>query len=93
MHMNLLIREIDPEDKLFTTAVMRSQDVVKGLPYDMSFFIYLQERMVDELQQTYPGLKIGTYSHLSHSMHAYVRDAKVVESMIYGPMEIDHVQS
>jgi thymidylate synthase len=78
MHVNFLLRE----NRLHATAVMRSNDVVKGLAYDMPFFVYLQERMTRELYRAYPDLKIGAYRHLSHSMHVYEKDIAVVERML-----------
>lgn len=83
MHMNFLIRD----DKLHATVVMRSQDVVKGLPYDMPFFMYLQKHMRNELVGRYPDLRVGTYRHLSHSMHMYLFDTLTVQKMLGRPYE------
>lgn len=77
MHGQFVIRE----NMLFLTIVMRSNDVVKGLVYDMPFFCYLMHRMVCELQSTYHDLKVGAYTHYAHSMHLYGRDKEVAERM------------
>ena len=78
MHGNFLIRE----DKLNLTIVMRSNDVVLGLVYDLPWFCSLLDRMVDELKGLYPDLKKGTYTHIAHSMHMYSRDEEKVLKMM-----------
>ncbi len=75
---NYLIRN----DELHLSIVMRSNDLVKGLAYDLPFFVSLLEKMVEELKPTYPNLKVGTYTHMSHSMHAYEKDQHVIEMML-----------
>ena len=78
MHMNFLIRD----DRLHACVVMRSQDVVRGLVYDLPFFCLLQSMMLGELREAYPNLELGEYRHLSHSMHMYVEDTDMVKRMI-----------
>lgn len=75
---NFLIRN----DKLFLTMVMRSNDVVYGLTYDLPWFCSLMDKMLEELKPTYPNLQKGTYTHFAHSMHAYEKDAEVIQKMI-----------
>jgi thymidylate synthase len=75
MHMQFSIHE----DKLDVSVVMRSQDVVKGLAYDLPFFMYVQAFVADKLHKA-----VGTYTHLSHSMHAYDRDIDVIKAMLLG---------
>lgn len=78
MHGNFLIRN----DRLHLTIVMRSNDVVKGLVYDMPWFCSLMFRMQHELVTQYPDLKVGTYTHIAHSLHVYERDLPLVYSML-----------
>lgn len=78
MHGNWLIRN----DKLSFTVVMRSNDVVKGLTYDLPFFCGLMDKMLEELKPTYPNLQKGTYKHLVHSLHMYDRDEEIVKRML-----------
>jgi thymidylate synthase len=78
MHGNFLIRN----DKLHFTVVMRSNDLMKGLVYDLPWFVSLMDKMVEELKPTYPELEKGTYTHLSHSMHIYERDEKSILKML-----------
>lgn len=78
MHSNFLIRE----DKLHLSIVMRSNDLVLGLVYDMPWFMSLIDRMVEELKHKYPNLQKGTYTHTVHSLHIYERDEERVKRMI-----------
>lgn len=73
MHMMFMFRE----NRLHATVVMRSNDVVKGLAYDMPWFCHLLERMADEL-----GWSVGTYTHFVHSMHLYDRDVALAKEML-----------
>lgn len=78
MHGNFLIRE----DKLNLSIVMRSNDLVLGLVYDLPWFVSLMDRMVEELKPTYPNLTKGTYTHTVHSLHIYERNEEMVLKMI-----------
>lgn len=78
LHGNWLIRE----DKLHLSVVMRSNDLVKGLAFDMPFFCSLMDRMLEELKLTYPTLTKGNYMHLAHSIHIYEKDEKIVKGML-----------
>ena len=75
---NWLIRE----DKLHFTIVMRSNDLVLGLVYDLPWFCSLMDRMLEELKPTYPNLAKGTYTHFAHSLHIYERDEETVKKML-----------
>lgn len=74
---NFLMRE----NQLHLIIHMRSNDVVKGLVYDMPWFCYLLERMVSELKQKYPNLTVGTYTHIADSFHVYETDYEKAKSM------------
>lgn len=78
MHGNFLIRE----NKLHLTIVMRSNDLVLGLVYDLPWFCSLMDKMLEELKPIYPGLTKGHYTHLAHSLHVYERDNEKVEKML-----------
>ncbi len=75
---NWLIRD----NKLNLTIVMRSNDVVLGLVYDLPWFCSLMDRMVEELKSTYPDLQKGKYTHIAHSMHIYEKNEEMVKKMI-----------
>lgn len=78
MHGNFLIRD----DKLHFTIVMRSNDLMKGLVYDLPWFVSLMDKMVDELKPKYPTLTKGTYTHTVHSMHIYEKDEDSILKML-----------
>lgn len=78
MHGNFLIRD----DKLHFTIIMRSNDLMKGLVYDLPWFVSLMDKMVDELKPTYPNLTKGSYTHIVHSMHIYEKDGPAILKML-----------
>jgi thymidylate synthase len=55
--------------RLEWTQVMRSNDIFRGIPYDLVQFTFLQEIFSGWL-----GLKPGAYCHVSDSLHAYTKD-------------------
>ncbi len=75
MHAQFFIRD----GLLSMDVVMRSQDIVKGWPYDQHFFMSLLLRMGWELK--YP---VKYMTLLVHSLHMYEKDFKLVKEMIYG---------
>jgi thymidylate synthase len=78
LHGLFLIRD----NKLNLTITMRSNDLTLGLVYDLPWFVGLLHRMKDELQETYPGLGVGTYTHYVHSLHIYDRDQEKILKML-----------
>ncbi len=73
LHLNFLLRG----GRLDLTAVMRSNDAVRGLAYDMPWFCGLVPRMATEV-----GAVVGRYHHLAHSMHLYARDVPAAMAML-----------
>ena len=67
---------IDSTNRLHLTACMRSSDIYFGLPYDVPFFIFIQQALVSILASKYPKISLGTYTHFANSLHTYERDAK-----------------
>jgi thymidylate synthase len=73
------------DDRLHLIVHMRSNDVVKGLVYDMPWFCYLIERMTQELKENaYPNLRVGTYTHFVDSLHVYDSDHQKCWDMLGG---------
>jgi thymidylate synthase len=70
------------DNELHLSIVMRSNDLMKGLAFDMPWFISLMDKMVDELKPTYPDLAKGCYTHTVHSLHIYEKDIPVIKKMI-----------
>lgn len=59
--------------KLEWSQIMRSNDVLLGLPYNFVQFTSLQEILAGWLD-----IDVGTYNHYSDSLHLYNRDIKKV---------------
>ena len=59
------------DGSLHWTQIVRSNDIMLGLPYNFIQFTMLQELMAGWL-----GCDIGEYFHLSDSLHVYVDDLK-----------------
>jgi thymidylate synthase len=78
MHGIFMVRR----GKLNFSIVMRSNDLVKGLVYDLPFFVYLMERMVGELKSCGHDVSMGQYRHMAHSMHIYQSDVPRVKKML-----------
>lgn len=78
MHGNFLIRN----DQLHFSVVMRSNDLDKGLVYDLPWFCKLMDKMVEELKPTYPLLTKGHYTHYVHSLHIYEKSESTIKRML-----------
>jgi hypothetical protein len=78
LHGNWLIRN----DRLHFSVTMRSNDLVKGLVYDMPWFCGLMDKMVEELKPHYPNLTKGYYTHIVHSLHIYEKDEETIVKML-----------
>jgi thymidylate synthase len=59
--------------RLHWLQVMRSNDLVRGLPYNFVQFTTLQEVMAGWL-----GVGVGEYTHIADSLHVYNSDLEVV---------------
>ena len=57
------------DGKLEWSQIMRSNDVLLGMPYNFVQFTGLQEILAGWL-----GLELGSYNHYSDSLHLYQRD-------------------
>jgi len=62
--------------KLEWMQILRSNDIFRGLPYNILQFTTLQEIMAGWL-----GLKVGTYNQISDSLHLYLRELKSIKSV------------
>jgi len=70
------------DNKLNMTLSMRSNDVILGFMTDFTFFNILHQQVFTHLKIYYPELEIGTYTHISHSMHLYEEHYEKVENML-----------
>jgi thymidylate synthase len=64
------------------TLTMRSNDVILGFMTDWAFFSVLHYHVFLHLKNYYEDLELGSYTHISHSMHLYERHYELVENMI-----------
>jgi thymidylate synthase len=69
-------------DKLNMTLTMRSNDVILGFITDYAFFNLLHQQAYLHLKKYYKKLQMGTYTHISHSMHLYSKHYDLVKSML-----------
>ena len=53
---------------------MRSNDIFRGLPYNFVQFTSMQEILAGWLK-----INVGSYNHVSDSLHIYERDLKEME--------------
>ena len=75
------------DEHLEWTQIMRSNDLHRGLPYNILQFTFLQEVMAGWL-----GLEVGSYHHWSDSLHIYVDDAALF-SLTSEPPEAENTDS
>jgi thymidylate synthase len=64
------------DDRLEWTQVMRSNDLVRGFPHNVVQFTYLQELMAAWL-----GVGLGSYTHLSDSLHVYEKQVESIQEL------------
>lgn len=87
MHLHFRIIH---QDTLCLTVVMRSNDVMKGLVYDMPYFNSLLYKMQYDLKRGVTigshlknlNVNIGWYRHFTHSMHIYESDQLMVRKIL-----------
>lgn len=70
-------------NKLCSTVCMRSNDLIKGLTFDIVYFTELQKYVAHRL-----GLECGPYTHFDTSLHVYERDYDLLEKIINDDKEI-----
>tara|TARA_R100000808_G_C2155555_1_gene168663 strand:+ start:17367 stop:18359 length:993 start_codon:yes stop_codon:yes gene_type:complete len=71
--LQFLIRD----EKLHMITNMRSSDLILGIAYDIPAFTMFQEMLALEL-----GVELGTYTHISNSLHIYERHFEMVENIL-----------
>jgi len=70
-------------DKVHMVTSMRSSDVILGLAYDVPAFTIFQELLALQLtQELCRPIGLGTYTHLSASLHLYERHFKMAEKIL-----------
>ena len=64
------------EERLHWTQILRSNDVLLGLPFNIVQFTSLQEIVAGWL-----GIEVGQYTHLSDSLHVYEKDLTAIRAL------------
>lgn len=72
----LSIQFLIRDSQLDCITTMRSNDLIWGLPYDIFYFTFLQEKMANELE-----IPIGKYFHQAASLHIYKRHFSLAEEL------------
>lgn len=70
------------DNKLNCTGIMRSNDLIYGLTYDISYFTQLQKYIAHEV-----GIEVGSYTHFTTSMHVYKKDFTLLENIANGNLD------
>lgn len=78
--LNFRIRD----DKLNMSVHMRSQDAVFGMGNDAPCFSFIHEMVFAALQDSIPGLELGTYTHTADSFHVYERHFELLQAIVDG---------
>ena len=78
----IALQFLNRDGKLHCTAIMRSNDIWFGTPYDWAFFIELQKVIADRLNLGY-----GTYTHFATSFHAYERNMADIRAIAEADIE------
>lgn len=77
--------------KLHCIAMMRSNDIWFGFPYDVAFFTDVQKYIARHL-----GIEYGTYYHFAVSLHLYDRDFEKIMNIVQNPIKkkiyLDHMK-
>lgn len=87
-YLNFLIRD----RSLVMLVRMRSQDAIYGMGNDAPFFSFVQELLYVSLksQPGFEDLKMGPYSHIADSFHAYERHFEMLDSICEDPQMTDN---
>jgi len=70
-------------DLVYMVVSMRSSDLILGLAYDVPAFTLFQELLASELSNKLNRpIGLGTYTHVSNSLHIYEKHFKMVEEIL-----------
>jgi len=65
------------DNELHMIVNMRSSDLIFGIAYDIPAFTFFQEILAGQL-----GVELGSYTHMSNSLHIYERHFEMVETIL-----------
>lgn len=69
-------------NKLNCTGIMRSNDLIYGLTYDLTYFTQIQKYIAERV-----GVKVGSYTHFTTSMHVYEKDFELLNMIANGNLD------
>ena len=79
-------------DKIHMVTSMRSSDIILGLAYDIPAFTIFQELLAVQLtKELGRPIGLGSYTHLSASLHVYERHFKMVEKILEEDKKQDYL--
>lgn len=67
---------------LLMTVLMRSNDAIYGLTNDSFCFWSIYQMVFAMLQEKYPELRRGHYTHMANSLHIYLRHFEMVDQIV-----------
>ena len=70
------------DDKLHLVVNMRSESAAMVLPYDVYNFTNIQMLVLSKMQEVYPELGLGTYTHQMASFHYYDNEEPLVKNIL-----------
>ena len=73
------------DNKLNMTVWMRSNDLYLGFCYDAAIFTLWQEKLLLALNDTYPELTLGSYTHHATSLHVYEKYYHIINRVASNP--------
>lgn len=62
------------DNTLTMTTYQRSCDIIKGFSYDVPWNCFFMNIVFSKLQETMPGLVLGSFTHVIGSLHLYQKD-------------------
>lgn len=82
------------DDALNLAVTMRSTDLIFGLGYDVPAFTIMQELMAKQLSvRLGRPIKLGSYIHVSNSLHIYEKHFKMVEDILKSDVKVGEAMS
>ncbi len=77
MYLNFFVRN----NKLNMKVQMRSNDIFYGLTFDAPFFAFVHQHMLLWLNDTYPNLELGVYTHFADNIHFYEQHFELADKI------------
>lgn len=74
------------------TVHMRSQDAIFGMGNDAPAFSMVHEMVLNLLNDYYPDLTLGNYTHFADSFHVYERHFELLEKIVSGEATFTEIE-